>query len=60
MTVRAELSSVSTLLEELVVRISAIADSMTPAELEALGAELAEVERSLTAAQRRLVRALSS
>lgn len=50
----------STLLEELVARLSTIADSMTPDELEALGAELAEIERSLSAAQRRLVRALSS
>ena len=60
MTARAELSSVSTLLQELVARLSTIADAMTPVEREALGAELAEVERSLTAAQRRLARALSS
>lgn len=56
MSAHAELSSASTLLDDLVKRISGIADSLTPAERESVAAELAEVERNLGNAQRRLSR----
>lgn len=56
MSAHAELSSASTVLDELVARISAITDSLAGAEREALSADLYEVERNLGNAARRLTR----
>lgn len=50
----AELSSLVTALDELVARVSGLADDLSGVNRDALGAELYEVERSLRAAQRRL------
>lgn len=58
MTAHAELSSVSTAVEELAERVSHITDSLEGAEREALTPELYEVERHLQAARRRLQRVL--
>ena len=55
---RAELSSVATAVDELATRVAAIADGLTGAERDALLTDLAEVERSLGNAARRLNRAL--
>jgi hypothetical protein len=58
MTARAELSSVSTHLHELVGRIGEIANGMAGDERDDVGPELFEVERTLKAAERRLNRVL--
>jgi hypothetical protein len=58
MTARAELSSVSTRLSELVARVAEIADGLGSEERDDLGLDLYEVERTLRAATRRLSRAL--
>ena len=50
---RPELSSVSTALDELTRRLSAMADASVGAE-EDISVELFEIERSLRGAQRRL------
>ena len=50
---RPELSSVSTALDELTKRLSAMADAVVGAEQD-ISVELFEIERSLRAAQRRL------
>ncbi|HVF33486.1 MAG TPA: hypothetical protein VM933_10675 [Acidimicrobiales bacterium] len=50
---RPELSSVSTALDELTRRLSAMADAVVGAEQD-ISVELFEIERSLRAAQRRL------
>ena len=50
---RPELSSVSTALDELTSRLSAMADAAVGAE-EDISVELFEIERSLRGAQRRL------
>ena len=55
-----ELSSVSTALDELLHRLSGIADSLEGSERDDLTAELLEVERALGAARRRLHRLLDS
>jgi len=60
MTARAELSSCATALDELAGRITLITDGLTPAERDGLGAELYEVERTLSAARRRLERIVDS
>lgn len=60
MTARAELSSVSTGLEELVKRVTDIAEGLSGAEKEQLAPDLYEVERTLRAAERRLRRAISA
>jgi len=54
MSARAELSSVATSLDELLVRIARIAEGLTGDEREVVGPDLYEVERSLRAAGRRL------
>jgi hypothetical protein len=54
MSARAELSSVATSLDELLGRISRIADGLSGDEKEIVGTDLFEVERSLRAARRRL------
>jgi hypothetical protein len=56
MTTRAELSSVSTGVQELADRITQIADGLLGDEREVVGPALFEVERSLRSAQRRLAR----
>jgi hypothetical protein len=58
MTTRAELSSVSTGVQELADRITQIAEGLLGDEREVVGPELFEVERSLRSAQRRLIRLL--
>ena len=50
---RPELSSVSTALDELTKRLSAMADAVVGAEQD-ISVELFEIERSLRVAQRRL------
>lgn len=52
---RPELSSVSTALDELTKRLSAMADAVVGAEQD-ISVELFEIERSLRVAQRRLQR----
>ncbi len=54
----AELTSISASLEELVTRLAAIAEHCAHDGNAALSSELFEVERSLTAGQRRLAKAL--
>jgi hypothetical protein len=56
MSVHAELSSAATLLDELLQRISVVGDSLSGLERDELAKDLWEVERSLGAARRRLVR----
>lgn len=58
MTARAELSSVSTRLDELVASVGQIADGLVAGERDDVGPELFEVERMLRAASRRLSRVL--
>lgn len=55
---RPELSSVSTALDELTKRLSAMADASVGAK-EDLSVELFEIERSLRGAQRRLHKLLT-
>jgi hypothetical protein len=54
MSQNAELSSLVTALDELVARVSGLADELTGEARDVVGPELYEVERSLRAAQRRL------
>jgi hypothetical protein len=54
MAQNAELSSLVTALDELVSRVSGLADDLDSDERDVVGPELYEVERSLRAAQRRL------
>lgn len=56
----AELSSVSSVLEELTKRVSALADVEAAATHDELANELYAVERVLAGAQRRLVRLVES
>ena len=60
MTAHAELSSVSTRLEELVKRVTDIADGLAGDERDQLAPDLYEVERSLRAAERRLRRVIDA
>jgi hypothetical protein len=55
-----ELSSLSTALDDLLRRLSGIADALEGTERDDLTAELLEVERALGTAQRRLQRLLDS
>jgi hypothetical protein len=55
---RAELSSLATGLHELVERVVGISDGLSTYELDSMGQELLEVERSLRSAERRLGRLL--
>ena len=52
----AELSSVATALEELLHRVTAIAETVEGTDRDAVTTELFEVERTLGAAHRRLIR----
>ncbi len=56
MTTRAELSSVSTGVQELADRITQIAEGLLGEDRDLAGPELFEIERSLRTAQRRLTR----
>jgi hypothetical protein len=56
MTVGAELTAVSSTLEELTRRVTRILAEMSPADEERYGTDLLEVERTLGAASRRLDR----
>ncbi|HWE54086.1 MAG TPA: hypothetical protein VG435_01165 [Acidimicrobiales bacterium] len=58
MTARAELSSVSTRLHELVGRVTEIADALSTEDKDDMGPDLFEVERILKTAERRLSRVL--
>jgi hypothetical protein len=60
MSNHAELSALATSLSDVVERLAHIADHLTGAERDRLGQDLSEVERSLTAAKRRLERALAA
>jgi hypothetical protein len=60
MTVIPELSSVATALDELLDRVSAIADRVVGPEREAVTSELLEVERVLGTASRRLRRLIDT
>jgi hypothetical protein len=60
MSAHAELSSASTVLDELIARITAIGEGLSGAEREALSSELWEVERALGSAQRRLTRVVDA
>jgi ElaB/YqjD/DUF883 family membrane-anchored ribosome-binding protein len=60
MTAIAELSSVATALEELLRRVTAIADDIARSQQETLSSELYEVERTLSTAHRRLVRLIDA
>jgi hypothetical protein len=60
MSVIPELSSVATALDELLDRVSAIADRVVGAERETVTSELVEVERVLGTASRRLRRLLDA
>jgi hypothetical protein len=60
MSVRAELSSVATSLDELQGRISRIAEGLTSEEREVVGPDLFEVERALRSARRRVSRIVDS
>ncbi len=60
MSARAELSSLSTGLNDLVARITSIADGLAADERESVGPSLYEVERALRTAQRRLNRIVES
>lgn len=59
MTPPAELSSISTALDDLSVRLRGLIEGIEGAERDALGTELAEVERALDGARRRLARVVS-
>ena len=56
MSARAELSSVSTAVEDLLKRVTEIVDGLASQERDLMGPDLFEVERSLRSAQRRLRR----
>jgi hypothetical protein len=60
MSVRAELSSVATSLDELLSRITRIAEGLSGDEREVVGPDLFEVERSLRSARRRVGRIADS
>jgi hypothetical protein len=54
----AELSSLATALQELTGRVTGIADQLSGTQFDAMASDLFEVERALSAAQRRLGRIL--
>jgi hypothetical protein len=58
MSVKPELSSMSTALTELAGRVAQLADQLADTERNDLSAALYEVERSLGMAQRRLTKVL--
>jgi hypothetical protein len=56
MSARAELSSITTALDELTSRLDAMLDSLGGVERDNLASDLVEVERALNAARRRLAK----
>jgi hypothetical protein len=56
MSARAELSSVSTSLEELIRHLTAVTEDLDGNERDLVGPDLFEVERALRSARRRLNR----
>jgi hypothetical protein len=60
MSAYAELSSIATALDDIVRRVTLIAESLEGNEREAMSNELFEVERNLGAAQRTLSRLVGS
>jgi hypothetical protein len=56
MSTHAELSSASSLLDELLTRVRALGEGLNALERDRLANDLFEVERTLGAARRRLVR----
>jgi hypothetical protein len=56
MSARAELSSLSTSIDELVRHLTRITDELSGAERDLIGPDLFEVERALRSARRRLGR----
>jgi hypothetical protein len=58
MSTRSELSSVATGLDDLVSRVTRIAEALATVPEDTLADDLFEVERTLRAAQRRLARVL--
>jgi hypothetical protein len=59
MSAAAELTAVSSTLSELTRRVTRILTELSPADEERYGADLAEVERTLGVANRRLERLVS-
>jgi hypothetical protein len=59
MSAAAELTAVSSTLSELTRRVTRIIAELSPADEERYGADLAEVERTLGVANRRLERLVS-
>jgi hypothetical protein len=60
MSVRAELSSVATSLEELLGRITRIAEGLSLDDRDMVGPDLFEVERALRSARNRVIRLVDS
>jgi hypothetical protein len=60
MSVRAELSSVATSLDELLGRITRITEGLAGDERDVVGPDLFEVERALRSARRRVTRIVDS
>jgi hypothetical protein len=60
MSTAAELSSLATSLEDLVRRVTGIADSLAGTERDSVAGSLYEVERTLGEAARRLTRLVDS
>jgi hypothetical protein len=60
MSVRAELSSVATSLDELLGRITRITEGLGGDERDVVGPDLFEVERALRSARRRVTRIVDS
>jgi hypothetical protein len=60
MSALAELSSLSTVLDELAQRVTSLVDGLSGAERDELSSDLREVERALGTAQRRLHRLLDT
>ncbi|HUY30222.1 MAG TPA: hypothetical protein VMV02_04425 [Acidimicrobiales bacterium] len=56
----AELSSIATLLDQITVRVTAMAEAASSAHEDDLAAELFGVERALSTAQRRVERLAST
>ena len=59
-SIGAELTAVSTTLDELAKRVSTMLSSLSPADEERYGSGLLEVERTLGAASRRLERMVTA
>jgi hypothetical protein len=60
MSAAAELTAVSSTLDELTRRVTRILSELSPADEERYGVDLAEVERALGVASRRLDRLVSA